>query len=186
MHITKFEILAAGLGLISPVVHAVTQASPQYNFIYGACGKITNFNSVFPYYTSYRQGDVIQCQSDCSSYGSAFSATGNDGSQQCWCSSPTNANSSPAPILASVPNPNAALCNVACTNNITYACGGNSGSDVIYNVYGHVQDLNVNIFNDHNVHKQLHKVYDYLVLDIFYADFNLDHHKCRTYHHPPT
>ncbi|KAK1709678.1 hypothetical protein BDP67DRAFT_492139 [Colletotrichum lupini] len=120
MHIPKFEILAAGLGLISPVVHAVTQASPQYNFIYGACGKITNFASVFPYVTSYEQGDVIGCQSDCSSYGSAFSATGNDN------------------------------------------------------------------HNDHNDQQQLHKVYDYLFLDVFHADFDFNHHKCGTNHHPPT
>ncbi|KAK0372611.1 hypothetical protein CLIM01_10026 [Colletotrichum limetticola] len=178
MHIPKFEILAAGLGLISPVVHAVTQASPQYNFIYGACGKITNFASVFPYVTSYRQGDVIGCQSDCSSYGSAFSATGNDGGQQCWCSDPNTPNSSPSPLLASVPNPNAALCNVACVNNNTYACGGTYGSDVIYNVYGN--------HNDHNDQQQLHKVYDYLFLDVFHADFDFNHHKCGTNHHPPT
>ncbi|KXH62552.1 hypothetical protein CNYM01_01763 [Colletotrichum nymphaeae SA-01] len=178
MHMAQFKILATGLGLLTPLVHAVAQAPTAYSYAYSACGKINNFNAVFSNFYSYSYGDVQDCQMDCDSYGSAFAAVGNDANQQCWCSDPNNANSSPSPILASVPNPNAALCNVACFSNNAYACGGNYGSDIIYNVYGNN--------NDHDDQQQLHKVYDYFVLNVFYANFDVNHHKCGTNHYPPT
>ncbi|KAJ3948513.1 uncharacterized protein N0V96_002768 [Colletotrichum fioriniae] len=60
----KIKILATGLGLLTPLVHAVAQAPTAYSYAYSACGKITNFNAIFYNYYSYSYGNVQDCQND--------------------------------------------------------------------------------------------------------------------------